>query len=211
MLIKYKDVEMETLDWVFERGIVDFRIEDIIHYTKILKSHMKVRKFDKDKSVFKDWVTDTPIVDRKCLEHDMGFWKISKLKLDPEDMENMERLLEDNFSMMKSLYIYLISSSDYPGSNLVDFTRFIKTCKFNDDSTSARLDQLFLSSVGELDVKKETVKILKRWKFLEFMIRLAKEKYMEVKKVEKTYTGALRRMIRVNFLEIWEELGVVPW
>ena len=97
MLIKYKDVEMETLDWVFERGIVDFRIEDIIHYTKILKSHMKVRKFDKDKSIFKEWVTDTLQVDKKCLEHDMGFWKISKLKLNPEDMENLIQLLEDNF------------------------------------------------------------------------------------------------------------------
>lgn len=63
MLIKYKDLEMETLDWVFERGIVDFRIEDIIHFTKILKSHMKIRKFDKDKSIFKEWVTDTLQVD----------------------------------------------------------------------------------------------------------------------------------------------------
>ena len=43
------------------------------------------------------------------------------------------------------------------------------------------------------------------------MIRLAKDKYMDTKKLEKTYTGALRRMFRINFLEIWDTLDVTPW
>ena len=85
MMIKYRDNDLETLDWIFERGIVDFRIEDIIHYTKILRSHMKVRKFDKDKSVFRDWIPLNEETQKKCLEHDVRYWKISKLiiKTDP--------------------------------------------------------------------------------------------------------------------------------
>jgi hypothetical protein len=52
---------------------------------------------------------------------------------------------------------------------------------------------------------------MKRWKFLEFMIRLAKDKYVDQKKIEKTFAGALKRLIRNNFLEIWDELKVTPW
>ena len=38
MLFKMKDYDLETCDWMFERDIVDIRIEDIAHFTKDLKS-----------------------------------------------------------------------------------------------------------------------------------------------------------------------------
>lgn len=149
-------------------------------------------------------------MDKRCLEHDMGFWKVSKLKLDPEDMENLIKLLEDNFELIKALYVNLISSSDYPGCSMVDFSRFMKQCKFQDDST--RMDQLFVQSITPMDTKnRQSIQSLKRWKFIEFLIRFAKDKYMEQKKLEKTHTAALRRLLRVGFLETWNDLDITPW
>lgn len=59
---------MDICDWVFERDIADYRIEDILSFTKNMNSHTVERKFDKERSVFKPWLTDNPEKIRKCMD-----------------------------------------------------------------------------------------------------------------------------------------------
>jgi hypothetical protein len=34
MLFKYEDLKIETKEWIFERGILDYRQEELIHFAK---------------------------------------------------------------------------------------------------------------------------------------------------------------------------------
>ena len=61
MMVRTLDIAMDTCDWVFERDIVDYRIEDILSFTKNMGSHLVERRFDKERSVFKPWVLDNPV------------------------------------------------------------------------------------------------------------------------------------------------------
>lgn len=67
-MVRTKDIEMDTVDWVFERDIVDYRIEEVLSFTKNMNSHTVERKFDKERSVFKPWVVDTEASLKKCME-----------------------------------------------------------------------------------------------------------------------------------------------
>lgn len=53
-----------------QKAIVDFRTEDVPPFSKATKRRVNVRKFVKQKSVFKDWIEDTSQTYQKCLEHD---------------------------------------------------------------------------------------------------------------------------------------------
>lgn len=109
MMIKYKDLELGTCEWVFVRGIVDYRIEDIMSFTKEMKSFKQVRKFEKDKSVFKDWEEDTPNSLRRCVDHDLNCWKIRDRKIvkPSEDLNNCEKVIEDHFELLKHISIFM--------------------------------------------------------------------------------------------------------
>lgn len=34
MMFRYDDLRIETCEWVFQRGILDYRAEEIIHFAK---------------------------------------------------------------------------------------------------------------------------------------------------------------------------------
>lgn len=39
MLFRYEDLRIETCEWVFQRGILDYRVEDVIHFAKESSSY----------------------------------------------------------------------------------------------------------------------------------------------------------------------------
>lgn len=47
-------------------------------------------------NVFKEWKTDNPETYRTMLESDFKFWKVARFVKDPEDLTNIEQLIEDN-------------------------------------------------------------------------------------------------------------------
>jgi hypothetical protein len=213
MLFKMKDFDLQTCDWMFERDIVDFRTEDIINFTKNLASHTVERSFEKSKSVFKDWIEDSAGTTIKCLEHDFDKWKVVKIKMSTDDYEEVCKVIEDNFSMIKHIYLYLISVSSYPGISMVDLSRFLTGCNLFDgvNMTPTRLDQLYLNAIKDSDPKKETPKIMNRWNFLELIVRLSKEIYMEKRKEESEHHIAVTRFIKKYFVRTWNSLGIEPW
>ena len=93
MLFRCIDQNMGSFDWRFERVVVDYRQEDILHFTKELKSHEFIRRFSKANSVFADWVEDNPSMLKKCMEHDFNVWniktKMKKIGIDSNDYEEL--------------------------------------------------------------------------------------------------------------------------
>ena len=56
-------------------------------------------------------------------------------------MDKVDEILEERFDLIKHIFIYLMSNSDYPGITMTDFTRFMKQFKIVDQYTSAtRID-----------------------------------------------------------------------
>jgi hypothetical protein len=72
MMFQYIDKSMGlSSEWTLDRAISEYRLEDICHFHKVMKSHIHVRKFVKDESVFKDWYVDDLTALKKVLEYDM--------------------------------------------------------------------------------------------------------------------------------------------
>ena len=70
------------------------------------------------------------------------------MKFDLEDMDATIELLTENYADIKEIITWLQSRSpDYPGVNMIDFTKFIKSCDIcNDKLQSNRIDTLYMAS-----------------------------------------------------------------
>jgi len=53
----------------------------------------KEEAFDKDKSVFKPWLADTPAILRQSLKYDMAYWRVPKFIKDLNDQEDVKGLI----------------------------------------------------------------------------------------------------------------------
>ena len=82
--------------------------------------------FDKDKSVFKPWIKDTPGSLKQVLKHDRQRWKAKKFIKDPEDLKRVNLLVNRHFEQLKLIYINLISCDSYPCIGFNEFTVFVK-------------------------------------------------------------------------------------
>lgn len=110
------------------------------------------------------------------------------------DRDILMSLIADHFETLNHIYIYLISSSDYPSISMVDLARFIKRFNLNDYGISqTRIDQLYLQCI--LDQRTLNTGIMLRWSFIEFLVRLANDMYRE-KKVTGYYSEAFEMLIK---------------
>ena len=90
--------------------------------------------FDKDKSVFKPWVKDTPGSLKQVLAHDRKRWKVAKFIKDTEDLKRVNLIINRNFEHLKNIYINLISCDSYPCIGLNEFTVFVKQTHIQDST-----------------------------------------------------------------------------
>lgn len=154
------------------------------------------RQFEKEHSVFRDWKEDNMYTYKRCFENDMNHWKALKIKFKVEDLDETIELLEANYSEIKEIITWLQSKSqDYPYVSMLDLGKFIKSCDILDKEVdSARIDTLYLNaSIDQLNKKQPMV----RWSFVEFVIRLAKEKFMKSipKDQEHPLTASMRLLL----------------
>jgi hypothetical protein len=114
--------------------------------------------------------------------------------------------------LLKHIYIWLQSSSDsYPGISSLDFARFMHSMKMVDSKLpSSRIDQIFLRSIMFLDPLATKPIVMYRWSFLESLVRLSKDKYMDTN-YETTYAGALNRLIHKKFIPNLDKVDFEPW
>lgn len=58
-------------DFFLHQFLVPQRIDPIPENVKVIRTLVKVRKFERHNSVFKDWVEDNPTIISNCMDHDM--------------------------------------------------------------------------------------------------------------------------------------------
>ena len=84
-----------------------------------------VRQFDKSKTIFKEWIVDTPKTCLDCILHDMQYWKIHRFTKPPEDIVNIENIFKAHAQELKDIYIQVSCRSNYPQVGMVDFGIFV--------------------------------------------------------------------------------------
>ena len=81
------------------------------------------RRFDKAKSVFKDWRVDSDGLIQRSVFIDLGLSKLSRIVRDPNELGRVEDVLLDFARPLKDLFTFSICKSDYPSIAWLDFAK----------------------------------------------------------------------------------------
>lgn len=180
----------------------DLPLNQLIDFTK----QMTEIPFEKDKSVFKSWVKDSPVVLKKALNFDLGYWKAAKFVRDQTDFKQCCSIIQTHFESLKHIFVNLISSDNYPHIGWNEFVAFCRSVDILDGTLpTSTVDRMFIATkVG--GPKEGTQNTLFRHEFLEIMIRISNAKYRETK-VVGTYSEALKMMLD----SIIDKFAPRPW
>ena len=69
------------------------RPEDVPAFTKQIKSEAVERQFNKNKSVFRDWIEDTDKSLDNAFAEDISLWKLNKFVKDKKDREQVTKIM----------------------------------------------------------------------------------------------------------------------
>ena len=117
--------------------VVEPRLEPIIPIERVTK----IREgdiFQRWKTIFAPWPTENEPIFRSCIEHDVKYWKVTRLIKDPDDYAAVIRVLLKHSKLLTHLFLYLASKSQFPAIGLLDFGTFCQD--------SGIVDAKFLSS-----------------------------------------------------------------
>jgi len=213
-LIKGNNHEaLENKEYSMHRCLVPAREEEIAPFAKEPRSKENVRVFKKEHSVFAQWREDTPIILSNCFKADTEKWKLSRFIKDPKDLENVERVLWDNFVKIKRIFLAKAARSNFPTINWISFTEYCSQCQVVDDK-GVRLDTVdraFIATNVELEKHEENpAAALQRYEFMEIIVRLADSKYKGTG-VCATYAESVQKILSDHFLKLgdftseWQE------
>ena len=73
----------DEIQYFTHKVVIPHRLEEIKYFAKDAKTELIIRKFDKNQSVFSDWIEDTPFTSRLCVENDVKLWNANKFIKDP--------------------------------------------------------------------------------------------------------------------------------
>ena len=137
------------------------------------------QKFDKLRSVFRNFREDTEEVLRKMFELDFASSKISRIiKNNDDELGQVREIFWANYSKLKQTYLTLILTSEYPIITWNDFTIFCNKCKVVDKVCNLSIiDTIYIATNVPLIATQSSDRDLSRYEFLEILIRLANEKY----------------------------------
>lgn len=149
------------------------RNEEIGPYVK--GNEQDIIYFDKNASVFKEWKEDTPEIYAQVIESDKKYWKLNRFIKDHEDLDKCSKVLIEHMKPLKDIYTTLISYSNYPNINWLEFANFIKACEIIDTWTPvSTIDRLFIATNVELeDIEENPDRALCRYEFFEVLVRIA--------------------------------------
>ena len=112
-------------EYFSHQTLAPYRTEDIPKYAKQSKSHRVEKKFDKKKSVFRDWKEDSLVKMNSIHEHDTQFWKVNKFVKDPTEQGKVEDIIKDHIAELKAVYTYYASKSSFPYLHCPEFNIFL--------------------------------------------------------------------------------------
>lgn len=169
---------------------------------------MVQRTFIKNQSVWNEWRSDDYTIIKRCIDHDFRAWKGSRFVKSKADLIDLENIITQNFEFLKAEHISQISQSNFPSSTLNQMTIYAKKAKFIDKNVNqACLDRLFIAAnveSGEEPAGGDNPDgALVRYEFLEFLARIAQEKYQKTG-IVNTCAEAFQMLIERNLLPISE-------
>ena len=97
--------EDQDLQFFTHKIIVPKRNETVPNCVKNIRTTAVVRGFDKDASVFADWVRDDKDTALKCINHDLELWHGDKFIKDAEDLVNTENVMRSYAKEIKDIFI----------------------------------------------------------------------------------------------------------
>lgn len=100
--------------------------------------------------MFKDWKPDNQALYDRCLEHDFKCWKVPKFVKDPDELENVKRIIKAKFPILKEVYHFLISASNFPGIKVEEFQKWILETGIGDEKKGVSLSDVNISYTSAL-------------------------------------------------------------
>ena len=186
------------------------REEDIPPFAKIMASKVIERGFTKETSVFGKWRADTESSINTAFNEDRKFWKGHRFIKEEIDRTDTELILKKYYLQLKDCFIHLASNSSWPNIGNLDFADFATKAKFLDNFVNlAAIDRTFIAANLKTENSIAPSNGLKRFEFLEILVRLANIKYKE-SNICKTYADATEKLITECIMphftsEPWQE------
>ena len=99
------------------------------------------------------------------------------------------------FAPLKDYFLHLAASSAWPNIGQLDFADFAAKAKFLDNFVNlSAIDRTFIAANLKVSDSAAPSNGLKRYEFLEILVRLANIKYLE-SKIVKTFAEATEKII----------------
>lgn len=162
--------------------------------------------FDKEKSVFKPWVKDSPKIVRAALTADLDYWKCKKFIRDPDDLAQVTAVISLNFAHLKLIWMTLISAENYPHIGMTMFSAWCREVDILDNSIpTSTVDRMFIATkVGSPPGASNQQ--LFRHEFLEILVRVANAKYRDTGRAN-TYIDCLNLLMK----DVLTKFSPRPW
>jgi hypothetical protein len=139
--------------------------------------------FDKNKSVFKNFVEDTEVTRKIMFDNDKKHLKLNRIIKDENALNQVNAVLLKNFEVIKEIFDATSASSSYPNIGWLDFSSFCDRCQLLDNKflNRAAVDRAFIAvNVDFDDLDDNPQQELCRYEFLEIIVRLAMCKYQDL-------------------------------
>ena len=101
---------------------VTAREEDIPVCAKEALTHVTVRTFKADKSVFSRWTADDPKKFLDMTYNDLNYAKLHKMIKDDDDRDNCAKVLAKYYEQIKHIFTFLAAKSAWPSINNSDYS-----------------------------------------------------------------------------------------
>ena len=163
-----------------------FRTEEIPPYVKPLKHKYNIRRFKKETSVFQRWKKDDDFILQDAAAHDFSYWKVARFVKKVEDLEDLKKVIRENFFELKNMHIYNSANSTFPACSMLEFTKFSKRCEFPDRNVSiSQIEREFIAANFEESKSEQGEnpdRQLIRFEFIELLVRIANIKIFQKRK-----------------------------
>mmetsp|Transcript_3421 Transcript_3421/g.4525 ORF Transcript_3421/g.4525 Transcript_3421/m.4525 type:complete len:361 (-) Transcript_3421:254-1336(-) len=208
---KYRELKAELKAECFMyHSDVPKRTEEIPLFAKPMQTKVVERKFDKDMSIFKPWRLDTPATITQAYNEDIKQWKGYRFIKSEDDRSDTEQVLKKYYGNIKDIFYHLAASSAWPNIGSLDFCDFAGKAKILDNVVNiSSVDRTFIAATLKVTESTAPSNGLRRFEFLEILVRLGNIKFLE-SKIVKTYAEATEKLLKECVIpyfvpEPWQE------
>ena len=134
----------------------------------------------RDFFLYKNWKQDDESMQKKMFDIDWGYTKVFRIiKSDEKELNRVRKILWKYYPKIKELFTFESGMSSYPTISWNDFTAFWNHCQLVDKNLNlSSLDMIFIATNVSLhEYSTNAERDLRRYEFLEILVRLAIAKY----------------------------------